>query len=142
MSLRYLISIFTLLLMILATAGVQAELQFKPGQWQLTLSQSLQGMPGGFQKLRWEECLSQSDPIPKAYLQARSCDVLEQKASYRTLRYKMSCYTANGTLTNEGKLHFGDFRIDGTSKSDMGVVDGRAMIVRYKIQGRRMGDCP
>jgi len=139
---RYLSCIVAGLLLLASTNSVQAELKFKPGKWQLTLSQSLQGMPGGFQKLRWEECLSQADPIPKAYLQARSCDVQEQNAVYRTLHYKMSCFTEHGTLTNQGKFHFGDFRIEGVSKSDMGVVDGRDMIVRYKIEGRRVGDCP
>jgi hypothetical protein len=142
MLLRYLPGVCAMLLLLVSANSAQAELKFKPGKWQLSLSQSISGMPGGFQNIRWEECLSQADPIPKAYLQARSCDVLEQKAVFRTLRYKMSCYTEHGTLTNQGKFHFGDFRIDGTSKSDMGVVDGRSMIVRYKIQGRRVGDCP
>jgi len=126
---------------LLALATPARALDFKPGNWKLVLTQSVKGMPGGFQRIEWQECLTKSDPIPKAYLNASGCQVLEQKMVYRTLHYKMSCYSEHGTLTNVGKIHFGDFRISGSSKSDMGVVDGQNMIVRYKFQGRRVGDC-
>ena len=124
------------------TAAVSAyALDFKEGEWELEVRQSVKGMPTGLAVSHWRECLTKSNPIPTLYLQARSCDVLEQHAVYRTLNYKMSCFTEHGSLTNEGKIHFGDFKINGKSRSDIGIVAGENMVVRYKFEGRRIGEC-
>jgi hypothetical protein len=115
--------------------------EFKEGQWELVVKQSLKGMPTGMPVTRWRECLHQSDPIPKAFLQARSCEVVDQHTVYRTLKYKLSCYGDNGTFVTEGKIRFGDFKLTGKARSDLGEVGGRSMVTRYKFEGRRIGDC-
>ena len=127
-------------LSLLAPVGASA-LELKEGEWELSLRQGVTGMPSAMGVTVWRECLTQEHPIPTLYLQAQSCDVLEQHALYRSLRYKLSCYTEHGTLSNEGKIHYGDLKIEGESKSDFGEVAGRHMVVRYKFEGRRLGDC-
>ncbi len=130
--------LFTLAMALTITA--QAN-NIRSGEYELVVRQSVKGMPSGIGSVQWRECLSQDNPIPTQYLQARNCDVLESHLVYHTLHYKLSCYTDKGTFTNEGKLRFGNFRLDGKSKSDLGDVAGENMQVRYKFDGRRIGDC-
>ena len=130
-----------LLVSCLSAATPAFAFEFRPGEWEFVVRQSVKGMPGGMGEFQWRECLTSTNPIPRVYLQARSCDVLESHAVYHTLHYKMSCYTDNGSLTNEGKVHFTNFRMDGKSRSDVGDVAGENMVIRYKLSGRRIGDC-
>ena len=116
-------------------------LDFHPGNWEFVVKQGMKGMPGGMGEKEWRECLTQANPIPTVYLQARNCRVLESHAVYRTLHYQLSCFSEHGTMTNEGKIHFGSFRMEGSSKSDVGDVAGENMVMRYKFTGRRIGDC-
>lgn len=125
----------------LSIAVAAQALDFTSGEWELVVRQSVKGMPSGMGTVQVRECLTHENPIPKLYLQARNCEVLESHAVYHTLHYKMSCYSDNGTFTNEGKIHFGSFRIDGNSKSDMAAVAGQNMVIRYKFEARRVGDC-
>jgi len=133
---RLILISFALLLSISAQAN-----NVRSGEYELVVKRSIKGLPSGIGSLEWRECLTQANPIPTQYLQASNCDVLESHMVYHTLHYKLSCYTDKGTFTNEGKLRFGNFRLDGKSKSDTGDVAGQTMVVRYKFEGRRIGDC-
>lgn len=137
---RFVQLVFVLLVSLFTSLPAYA-LDFKEGEWELSVRQSITGMPTGMGVITWRECLTQSNPIPTRYLKARSCDVIEQHAVYHMLNYKMSCYTENGSLINAGKIHFTGLKVTGKSKSDMGEVAGRNMVVRYKFEGRRIGDC-
>lgn len=111
------------------------------GEYALRLREGVTGMPVGIAELQWHECLTASHPIPTAYLQA-SCNVMAQHEVYQTLRYQLSCFGKRGTFSNEGQIHFGKLQLTGKSKSDVGVVDGETMVVRYTFAGRRVGACP
>jgi hypothetical protein len=123
------------------SATTVSAMDFRQGEWEFVVRQSVKGMPAGMGATEWRECLTQAKPMPTMYLQAHSCDVLVSHAVYHTLHYKLSCYTDHGSLMNEGQVHFGNFRMDGKAKSDVGDVAGEQMVVRYQFSGRRVGDC-
>ena len=133
------LSFFTLVYLL--TSITAYAIEFTEGEWELSVRQGVKGMPTGMGVTTWRECLTQSNPIPTQYLQARSCDVLDQHAVYRTIKYKMSCYGEHGTFFNEGKIHFVANKVTGDSKSDIGDVAGQHIVVRYKFEGRRIGEC-
>ena len=135
------IHLYFLLFACLSISVTAQALDFRSGEYELELRQSVKGMPAGMGTVAWRECLTQTNPIPTQYLQAHSCDLLESHTVYHTLHYKLSCYTDHGTLTNEGKVHFSRMKIHGNSRSDVGDVRGEKMVVRYKFKGRRIGDC-
>ena len=135
------IQLLFLMSVCLLTSIPAYALDFEDGEWELVVRQGVKGMPSGMGTLQWREGLTRSNPIPTMYLKARSCSVIEQHAVYHTLHYKMSCYTEHGTITNAGKIHYSDFKLNGDSKSDLGIVAGENMVVRYKFEGRRIGEC-
>lgn len=116
-------------------------MDFREGEYEITVTQGVRGLPGGMGSIKWNECLTSDRPIPTRYLQAKSCDVLESRTLYHTLHYNMSCFGENGTINNEGQIHFDNARLSGRSKSDMSSVNGEKLLARYKIKGRFIGDC-
>lgn len=131
---------YTCLLTLQVSLSVQA-IEFQGGEWELTVKQMVNGMPVSREATIYRECLTPTNPIPTSYLRAQRCDVLEQRDRHRTVFYKMSCYTDNGSLINEGQVRFGSFKITGDSKSELGQVAGRPMVMQYKFEGRRLGEC-
>jgi len=133
---------YSLFLVLLASLNNNAlALEVMAGEWEITVKQTVGGMPIGIPEQKHRECFSDSDPIPTSFLKARSCDVIKQKVRHRTVYYKVNCFTENGTIINEGKIRFSSLKISGSSKTDLGKVAGRPTIMGYKFTGRRIGEC-
>jgi len=132
---------YALLAALLFSSAISRAVDFKEGDWELTVKQSVKGMPAGIPRATWRECLTRAKPVPIQYLQARSCDVIETHEVYRTLYFKLNCFTENGSMINEGKIRFGQLKISGDSKSELADVAGKDIVLRYKFEGRRVGDC-
>ena len=111
------------------------------GEWELTVKYTVSGMPVNNPAEHYRECFTQEDPIPTSYLNAHSCQILEQNTRYRTVSFRLNCETEHGPVINEGKIHFTPMKISGDSKIDLGDVAGKTTVMRYKFTGRRLGDC-
>ncbi len=132
-----------LLFFILAVSymGSALAFDFKEGEWELSVKTTISGMPTGFPLTKYRQCLSIANPVPTAFLNARSCDVMELKKLHRALTYKINCFTENGTVISEGKVRFSTVKLKGTAKSDLNGVTGRNSILRYKFTGKYLGSC-
>jgi hypothetical protein len=132
--LYYLLSMFLL-------AGQLHALEMVEGEWELTVKYTISGMPISNPEEHYRECFTQDDPIPTSFLNARNCEIIDQHTRYRTVYYRLNCFTENGSIINEGKIHFTSMKINGDSKTDLGEIAGRNSVMRYKFTGRRLGDC-
>lgn len=130
---------FILLLLLISCPVFAAD--FTPGQWEFSVRYTISGMPAAVPTQKFEQCLTEANPVPTVFLQASSCDVLEQQKLHRTLHYKVNCFTRDGTLVNEGEVRFSGGKARGKSKSDLGDVAGRNSVLRYKFTGRYIGAC-
>ena len=131
--------LFVISLMLL-TSSV-AAVDIVEGEWELTVKYTMSGMPISNPVEHYRECFSQEDPIPTSFLNARNCQIIDQHIRYRTVYYRLNCFTEHGSIINEGKIHFSAMKIYGDAKSDLGEVAGRNSVLRYKFTGRRLGDC-
>lgn len=116
-------------------------LELTNSEWELMVKQNISGTPVTVPAQIYRECFNDADPIPTSFLNARSCDVIEQHVVHRTVHYQVSCFTEHGSVINIGKISFGEARIKGSSKTDLGEVAGRPTVVRYSFTGRRIGEC-
>ena len=128
------------LLMVCSASTVLAQ-EFKAGEWEFEVRHTISGMPSRVPAKKYRQCLTQDNPIPTVFLQARSCKVLEQQKRHYRISYRINCFTEHGTLINEGMLRFGPVKMSGTSKSDLGDAVGRNSVIRYKYRGRYIGQC-
>ena len=124
----------------LLTSSVDA-VEIAEGEWELTVKYTMSGMPISNSEERYRECFTQEDPIPTSFLNARNCQIIDQHTRYRTVYYRLNCFTEHGSIINEGKIHFTSMKINGDAKTDLGEVAGRNSVLRYKFTGRRLGDC-
>ena len=113
---------------------------FQHGEWEFSVKYTISGMPVRVPTQKFRQCMK-DNTAPTVFLQAQSCDVLELSERHQTIRYKVNCFTDNGTLVNEGKLHITGGRMRGTSKSDLGDAAGRNSVIRYKFTGKYLGAC-
>ena len=111
------------------------------GEWEFSVQQDVSGLPVGIPTTIYRECLTDTEPIPKSFLQASRCDVASQKTLYHTVSWKMTCDTVNGRIYNEGKINFRDLKASGESRSYAGNTLGRDTTVRYRFTARRLGAC-
>jgi hypothetical protein len=131
---------FLALLLISFTISGEA-LELQEGLWQLTVRQTLRGMPVGNHALHYQQCLTRDKPIPTVYLKPKSCDVIEQQERHGKLSWRISCFTEHGTVVNEGFVNYQGRRLKGRSQSDLGEVHGRSTVLGYSIDGVRVGEC-
>ena len=54
------------------------------GLWQLKVKRDFNGLPVEHAMSKYEQCLSENEPIPFAYIHASDCDVLEKKEKLPT----------------------------------------------------------
>jgi len=125
----------------LLLAGSVSAVEIVEGEWELTVKYTISGMPVNKPAEHYRECITKAHPFPSSYLQARSCQVLDQHERYRTITYSLNCLTEHGPVVNTGKIHFTSMKIDGESRIDLGEVAGRNSVMRYRFTGRRLGDC-
>lgn len=137
MSIKHLIIILSLSVV----SNQSTALDMVEGEWELKVKQNVSGMPVGIPPTHYRECFTEADPIPTSFLKASNCEIIEQRVVYRTVHYRINCFTENGSIINEGKIRFGSRKITGSSKTDLGEVAGRNSVLRYKFTGRRIGEC-
>jgi len=131
---------FVVSCLIFSSAQLMA-LDMVEGEWELVVKQNVSGMPVGIPPVHVRECFTEDDPIPTSFLNARNCTVIDQRVVYRTVHYRINCFTEHGSIINEGKIRFSPRKIKGSSKSDLGDVAGKTTVLRYKFEGRRVGEC-
>jgi Protein of unknown function (DUF3617) len=130
------------MLLIWQVAAVVCSADFiAGGEWKFAVKQDVGGLPVDIPTMHYQECLRDDQPIPKAFLQASSCDVASVKTLYHTVTWKMTCDTVNGRIYNEGKINFQSLKASGESRSYAGNTLGRDTTVRYHFTARRLGDC-
>ena len=132
---------FILIASLILSSTQTTALDMVEGEWELLVKQNVSGMPVGIPPVHVRECFTEEDPIPTSFLKARNCSVIDQRVVYRTVHYRLNCFTEHGSIINEGKIRFGSRKITGSSKTDLGDVAGKTTVLRYKFTGRRMGEC-
>lgn len=132
---------FIILISLVFASAQTTALDMVEGEWELLVKQNVSGMPMGIPPVHIRECFTEADPIPTSFLNARNCDVIEQRVVHRTVHYRINCFTEHGSVINKGKIRFGSRKITGNSKTDLGDVAGKTTVLRYKFTGRRIGEC-
>lgn len=129
------------LIVLLTTPMLAYAVEMVEGEWELEVKHAVSGLPIDNPPLHYRQCLTKNDPIPTAYLEANSCNILEKQERRRTVTWRINCFTKNGPIINEGKMTYRSLKISGRSKTQLGDVAGLPTTVQYRITGRRIGDC-
>jgi len=115
----------------------QGTLNMEEGQWEITTSFEMPGMPAGMAKPHTATvCLSKKDYVPKQPEQT-DCSMQDTKVDGNTVSWSVVCKdsTAKGRVTYAGSTF--DGVIETTAKEG-----GKDMAARMTMKGKRLGPCP
>jgi hypothetical protein len=108
------------------------------GQWEITTSFEMPGMPAGMAKPHTiTTCLSRNDYVPKETKQQTDCTMQDTKVEGNTVTWSVVCKdsTARGRVTYAGSTY--DGVIDTTMKKN-----GKEMTTKMTMRGKHLGPCP
>lgn len=121
-----------------AAKSAQETLNMKEGQWEITTSFEMPGMPAGMAKPHTvTTCLSQKDYVPKDTKQQTDCTMQDTKVEGNTVKWAVVCKnsTSKGNVTYAGTTF--DGVIDSTIKEN-----GKEMTTKMTMRGKHLGPCP
>ncbi len=117
-----------------------ADPPFQEGEWEVTTSMEMPGMPYTPPPMTFQQCLTNEDAVPQKEDPNQECKMLEQKVSGDTLDWNVRCKTSEGTTDAKGKITYTGDSMKGTTHitSNQG---GQQMNMTSHMQGRRLGPC-
>lgn len=111
---------------------------FQEGQWEITTSVEMPGMPVSMPPQKHTQCITRKDMVPQNSDSSQDCDITEQNISGNTVTWKMKCKSSAGTTTGSGQITYGKDTFSGTFTS---VIPQANMKMTSKMSGRRLGPC-
>ncbi|MFP4445068.1 MAG: DUF3617 domain-containing protein [Desulfosudaceae bacterium] len=119
--------------------GAVAGPNFHPGNWEITTTTEMVGMPGmNVPAATHRQCIREENLVPRSEGEAQECSVSDVAISGDTVSWKVVCSGQNGSMEGTGSVTYRGETMSGTM--DL-VIQGADMRVKNTIRGRRIGDC-
>ena len=122
------------------TLAVAAGPSYQEGQWEITTTVDIPGMPKEMNKPHvYKTCLDKNNAVPQPEEKGeKQCEMSSQKISGNTVTWVMKC--KNGSV-GEGKITYAKTSYDGASTITT-YVDGKKMTMKSTMKGKYLGPCP
>jgi len=136
MNLRALI----LVLLLVPSGAMGAEPE--PGNWELTVTTQMEGMPQPIGPIARTQCLTAADAQnPSRVLNpaSGSCEFSNRRESGGTYSFDVSC-TGAFPMTGTGSVNYGAQSMSGELNL-ASIVAGKKVGMNSRIGGRRLGPC-
>jgi len=120
-----------------APAPAQPKVNMQEGQWEVTVTSEMPGMPASMAKPHiMTTCLTQREPIAKVKEES-DCKMQDMTTVGNTVTWTIVCpnATSKGTITYAGTSY------DGLMESVM-KVEGKEMTMKMTMKGKYLGPCP
>jgi hypothetical protein len=112
-------------------------MNMQEGQWEITTSLEMAGMPPGMMKPQtFTTCLSQKDSVPKGGEQT-DCTVRDSKIEGNTVTWAVVCKDSTG----KGRVTYAGNSFDGVMETTM-KEGGKDMTAKMTMKGKHLGPCP
>ena len=129
-----------LLAALVAFAG-GALADIEPGNWEMTVSTSVEGMPGGMAPVTQARCLTREDARDPTRLIGTSagCEFSNRRDTGSEITFNVAC-TGQVPMSGSGAVRYTAQAVDGTLEltADMG---NQRLVTRSRLTGKRLGDC-
>jgi uncharacterized lipoprotein YehR (DUF1307 family) len=120
-----------------APTPAQPKVNMQDGQWEVTVTSEIPGMPAGMAKPHiMTTCLTQKEPIARVKEES-DCKMQDMKTIGNTVTWTIVCPNAmsKGTITYAGTSY--DGMIESVTK-----VEGKEMTMKMTMKGKYLGPCP
>ena len=134
---------FRFLLAALVLAPLAAHADIDPGNWEMTVTSSFEGMPGAVGPIVQARCFTQanaSDPSRMLGSAATpGCEFSNRRDSDSEFSFELKC-SGQVPMQGSGRVRYGRETMDAEI-SLSGSADGQKFSSRSRISGRRLGPC-
>jgi hypothetical protein len=141
------ISAAALALILAAAPSVDAQQHIKPGQWEITSSMEMEGMPHQIQPMTMTHCIKPEDTDPKNVVRElhrrnQECKIEDFKQSGNKVSWTMKCKSEqSGDITATGEMTYKPDSYEGTMHMEMSGGPHGSMKMTQHIKAHRIGDC-
>ena len=120
-----------------APAPSPAKVNMQEGQWEITTTMEMPGMPAGAMKPHTvTTCLTQKDPVSKVD-EKNDCKMQDLTTVGNTVSWKIVCPEA----TSKGSITYAGAAYDGIMETNM-KMEGKDMTSKMTMKGKYLGPCP
>ncbi len=128
--------------MVTVGSAFAAEVQMRPGLWEIISQVEMPGMPMQMPAMTHTQCLGKEDLVPQQEEPDQKCRMIEKKVSGNTVSWVMQCSSSDGTMTARGKVTYHGDGFEGELHMETGAPGQDAMQMVTHMSGKRVGDCP
>jgi hypothetical protein len=111
------------------------------GNWEITSTMEMEGMPGGAAPMKYAQCLTSKDAVPKNPDTVKGCTITSVKAEGNTVTWVMRCSEQGATIDGSGTVTYSSDAMQGTIKMTLHDPEGETMVMTQRLSGKRIGDC-
>jgi len=120
----------------------------RDGQWEVTTTMEMPGMPAGMPPITATQCITKeqaADPqkafaqVPQRGNQQNDCKVSDFKSSGNKVTYTVKCTTPQ-EMSADVEMTYRDNTYDGVMKMSISR-GGQTMDMTMKMAAKRLGDC-
>jgi len=128
------------MLCLLPVASASAGSGFQAGEWEITSTTKMPGMPVSAPPITFRQCMQEEDSMAQQSSENSGCRMLEQQKTGDTLSWKVRCDSEQGRADISGRLTWSGDSMQGitTMTTDQG---GQQMSITTRMQGNRLGPC-
>ena len=131
--------IFFVLIASLIAAGARADVQ--EGNWEMTVSATVEGMPGAMAPITQTRCITREDARDPSRLIGASagCQFSNKRDTGSEITFDVTC-SGKVPMQGSGAVRYTAQTFNGTMEitADMG---SQKLATRSQVAGRRLGDC-
>ncbi len=132
----------TLFFLMMAAPGMAgAGPNMQDGQWEITSTMNMPGMPAAMPPVKHTQCITKKDMIPQTKQKNQKCTVTDTKISGDTVSWNVKCTTDGNDMTGNGKITYKGDTFEGTFVINMKVPGQGSMKMTQNMKGRRLGPC-
>jgi len=124
-------------LLLVAAGAARADIQ--AGNWEMTVTTSIEGMPGGMAPITQARCLTEAEAKDPSRLigTGAGCEFSNKQDTGSQITFDVVC-TGQVPLSGSGAVRYTAQTVEGTL--DVTATNPR-IVTRSQLSGRRLGDC-
>ena len=129
-----------LLAALIAFAG-GAHADIEPGRWEMTVTTSVEGMPGGMAPVTQARCLTPEDARDPSRLigAGAGCEFSNRRDTGSEITFNVAC-TGQVPMSGSGAVRYSAQSVDGTLELTANLGN-QSLLTRSRLSGKRLGDC-
>ena len=122
-----------------AAGGALADIQV--GNWEMTVTTSVEGMPGAMAPITQARCISQEDARDPSRLvgAGAGCEFSNKRDTGSQITFDVAC-SGQVPMSGSGAVRYTAQSVEGTLELAANMGNQR-ILTRSQLAGRRLGEC-